>query len=90
MTPEEAHTELTNARAMFHLLSETAQVYPTWEGLVARYAISGRHGHDARLVAVRIEHQVPSLLTFNDADFKEFTEIVALNPVDVLGVPRIA
>ncbi len=90
MTPEEARTELANARAMFHFLSETAQVYPTWEGLVAKYGIRGKHAHDARLVAMLIEHKVPRLLTFNDADFKEFTEIVTLNPFDVLGTPRIA
>jgi predicted nucleic acid-binding protein len=89
MTPDEARGEVASTRAMFHLLSETPQVYPTWEGLAAKYAISGKHAHDARLVAIMIEQHVPRLITFNDADFKEFAEIVALNPFDVLGVPRI-
>jgi predicted nucleic acid-binding protein len=90
MTPEQAHGELSSTRALFHLLPETAQVYPTWDGLVAKYAIRGKHAHDARLVAMLIEHHVPRLLTFNDGDFKEFTEIAALNPFDVLGIPRVA
>ncbi len=36
-----------------------------------------------------IEHHVPRLLTLNDADFAQFGEIAALNPFDVLGVPRV-
>ena len=89
MTPQQAHGELSSTRTLFHLLPETEQVYPTWESLVAKYAIHGKHAHDARLVAVLIVHRVPKLLTFNDGDFKEFTEIAALNPFDVLGVPRV-
>ena len=56
-----------------HFLSETVQVYPTWEGLVAKYGIRGKHAHDARLVAMLIEHKVPRLLTFNDATLEEST-----------------
>jgi predicted nucleic acid-binding protein len=89
MTPQEAHAELGNARALFRLLPETEQVYPTWEGLVARYGIQGKHARDARLVAVLIEHHVPRLLTFNDGDFREFTEIATLNPFDIPGIPRV-
>jgi len=36
-----------------------------------------------------IQHRVPSILTFNDADFRRFTEIQTLNPFDVLGIPRV-
>ena len=35
-----------------------------------------------------IEHHVPRILTFNDGDFKQFGEIIALNPFDALGIPR--
>lgn len=90
MTPEQARAELTSTRALFDLLPETTQVYPTWEGLVAKYAIHSKQAHDARLVAMLIEHRVPRLLTFNDADFKHFAEIAALNPFDVLGIPHVA
>ena len=88
MTPHEAHAEITRARALFHLLPETGQVYPTCEGLVVKYAIRGKRAHDVRLVALMIEHGVPTLLSFNDADFRQFTEIVTLSPFDVLSIPR--
>jgi predicted nucleic acid-binding protein len=88
MTPHAAHAEISRAQALFLLLTETAQVYPTWEGLIAQYAVQGKRAHDTRLVAIMIEHRVPRLLTFNDGDFKQYAEIVALNPFDVLGVAR--
>ena len=73
---------------LFEILPETAQVYPAWEGLVAKYAVMGKQAHDTRLVALMIEHRVGKLLTFNDADFRRYVEIQALNPFDVLAVPR--
>jgi len=88
MTPQQAHAEIVSARALFQLLPETAHVYPTWEGLVAKYAIHGKPAHDARLVAIMIENHVPRLLTFNDGVFRQFAEIVTVNPFDVLGIPR--
>jgi len=89
MTPQQARAEITSARALFQLLPETAQIYPIWEGLVAKYAIQGKRAHDVRLVAMMIEHHIPRVLTFNDNDFKQFAEVTSLNPFDVLGNPRI-
>jgi hypothetical protein len=31
---------------------------------------------------------IAKLLTFNDSHFARYTEIAALNPFDVIGVPR--
>ncbi len=89
MTPQRAHAEIDGVRALFQVLPETSQVYPTWQGLIAKYAPAGKRAHDARLVALMIEHHIPRLLTFNDVDFAQFVEIAALNPFDVLGVPRV-
>jgi predicted nucleic acid-binding protein len=88
MTSQQALAEIAAAHALFQLLPETSQVYPTWEGLVAKYAIQGKQAHDTRLVALMIEHRVPKILTFNDADFRRFEEIAALNPFDLLNLPR--
>ncbi|MGO9113068.1 MAG: type II toxin-antitoxin system VapC family toxin [Thermoguttaceae bacterium] len=88
MTSQQARAEITSARSLFPLLLETAQVYTTWERLIGQYAIHGKRAHDARLVAMMIEHHVPRLLTFNDDDFRQFAEIITLNPFDVVGVPR--
>jgi hypothetical protein len=49
----------------------------------------GKRAHDARIVAVMIEHHVPRVLTFNDADLRQFVEIATLNPFDVVGTPRV-
>ena len=89
MTPQQARDEVASTRALLHLLPETAQVYPIWEGLISKYFIQGKRAHDTRLVAFMIENRVPRLLTFNDADFHQFEEIMVLNPFDVLGIPRI-
>ena len=88
MTAAQAGAEIAATRALFELLPETAQVYPTWEGLVAKYAVQGKRAHDVRLVALMIQHRVPKLLTFNDGDFRAVAEIQSLNPFDVLAIPR--
>ena len=88
-TPQQACAEILAARALFEILPETSQVYPTWEGLIAKYAVQGKQAHDTRLVALMIQHRVPKLLTFNDADFRRFAEVDAINPFDALAIPRI-
>lgn len=88
MTAPGAAAEIVATRALFELLPETAQVYLTWEGLIAKHGPMGKHAHDVRLVALMIQHRVAKILTFNDADFRSFTEIEPLNPFDVLGTPR--
>jgi predicted nucleic acid-binding protein len=70
-------------------LSESARVYPIWEGLIAKHAVLGKQANDARLVALMIHHGLVRMLTFNDADFRRFTEIEPVNPFDVLTIPRV-
>jgi len=88
MTPEQALAELAAARALFQNLPDTPQIYSTWEGLMGKYKVQGKRAHDLRLAAFMIEHRIPTILTFNDADFRTVSEIDALNPFDILGVPR--
>lgn len=88
-TPQRAYAEIAATRALFEILPETAQVYPTWEGLIAKHAVQGKQAHDTRLVALMVHHRVPKLLTFNDADFRRFSEIEAVNPFDLLAIPRL-
>ena len=88
LTSQQAGAEIAVARTLFELLPETPQVYPIWEGLIAKYAVVGKRAHDLRLVALMIQHRVAKLLTFNDADFRRFTEIEPLSPFDVVAIPR--
>jgi predicted nucleic acid-binding protein len=53
------------------------------------YRVTLNSKRDNALVALMIQHQVPKILTFNDADFRRFAEIQADNPFDVLSLPRV-
>ena len=88
MTTQQSHAEIAKARSLFQLLAETEQICTRWERLIGQYVIQGNRAHDVRLVAMMIEHHVPRILTFNDGDFRQFSEIATLNPFDVLGIPR--
>jgi len=88
MSPQQACAEIISARGLFEILPESAEVYPTWEGLIAKHAVQGKQAHDVRLVALMIQHRVPRILTFNDIDFRRFTEVGTLSPFDVLAIPR--
>lgn len=64
----------------FTLLPDTPEIFLEWQRLVEVHSVSGRQAHDARLVAAMLAHGVTHLLTFNDADFKRYTEITVVNP----------
>jgi predicted nucleic acid-binding protein len=83
-TPTRAVAEIGAVKSLFQLLPESPQAYPTWEALVAKYAVSGKHAHDMRLVAFMISHRIPKLLTFNAADFQRITEIGISDPHDIV------
>jgi predicted nucleic acid-binding protein len=88
LSPDQAIRRVADARAVFTMLPEHNGLYTVWDGLVRKYGVIGKRGHDARLVATMILHSVPTILTFNDHDFRQFTEINVLNPFDVLNLPR--
>ena len=78
-----AAVELTKLKATFTLLPDTADVLPLWEELVVRYEVRGKQSHDARLVAAMNAHNLTHLLTFDQSDFKRFSEITVVNPRDI-------
>ena len=67
----------------FTLLPDTPEIFFEWQRLVKAHSVSGRQAHDTRLVAAMLAHHVTHLLTFNDADFKRYTEITVVNPQDI-------
>ena len=83
LTIVQAEQELTKLKALFNILPDTPDILPEWESLVLRYQVIGRQAHDARLVAAMKVHNLTHLLTFNDSDFKRFTEITVGNPQNV-------
>ena len=67
----------------FPLLDEMPDVFPRWLQLVSVEGVSGRQVHDARLVAVMAAHGVTHLLTFNVEDFRRYSSITVVHPMDV-------
>jgi predicted nucleic acid-binding protein len=65
------------------LIDDEPGIHAIWFDLVQRYFVSGKPAHDARLVAAMIKHKIDRLLTFNDADFKRYTEITAESPLSL-------
>jgi predicted nucleic acid-binding protein len=46
--------------------------------------VIGKQVYDARLVAAMSVHNLTSLLTFNDRDFKRFTQIIVVSPHNLI------
>ncbi len=84
-TAVEALAELTNIKGLFALLEDKPTILPAWEALMVAYAVLGKNAHDARLVAAMMVHGVVHLLTFNEQDFRRFSEIKVLKPATVAG-----
>lgn len=68
---------------MFCVLDDLAAVYGRWKQLVVAHSVRGRQVHDARLVALMLEHEIGSILTFNVGDFARYSEITAISPHDL-------
>lgn len=89
LSSTDAMAQVDAAMRQFGVVPETQDVYARWRELVLSYSVSGKSAHDARLVALMVDRDIPRLLTFNDAHFRRYAEIVAVNPFDVLGLERI-
>lgn len=73
----DAELKATVYEAVFPLLAELPDIYPTWKALVAAHGVVGKQVHDARLVAVCHVHRIDSILTFNVG---HFTRLVGVGP----------
>jgi hypothetical protein len=65
-------------------LADDGRVFAEWRRLVAVHQVRGVQVHDARLVASRIVHEVPQILTLSGADFSRFPEVQAVHPATLL------
>jgi predicted nucleic acid-binding protein len=82
MSIDEATQHIAVFKVTFQLLPDTESIFKEWEQLVGRHRVAGKQVHDARLAAAMRVHSLTHLLTFNDSDFKRFTEISVINPRD--------
>ena len=56
------------------ILSEVEAVYVELKRLIAKYAVTGKQVHDARLVAMMLVWQIENVLTHNDRDFRRYEQ----------------
>jgi predicted nucleic acid-binding protein len=81
---EEALREVGDIEMLLTLLPDIPAIYATWRETVSLHKVQGVKVHDARLVAIMKVCAVESILTFNDADFKRYSEIAAISPSSIL------
>ena len=79
LTIDQALHEVVRLKRFFILLPELP-LQSEWERLVVTFRVSGKNGHDARLVAAMSVHRLDRILTFNVADFTRYTGIKVLDP----------
>lgn len=89
MAASEAIKELDELLPLFRLLRDARTIFEHWFELVARYAIIGKHAHDARIVAAMLRHQISYVLTFNSQDFSRFSSVQIVNPRDLSPLPAL-
>ena len=54
------------------ILIDSESSYRQWRSLIVTHAVTGVSVHDARIVAVMLAHNIPTLLTLNDRDFRRY------------------
>ena len=79
LSVEEATQEMALLKQLFAIKASNPSILTVWEDLVIKYQVKGKQGHDARLIAAMITHEISHILTFNVEDTR-FSEIVAVSP----------
>jgi len=82
---EEALREVDDIEMLLALLPDIPAIYTAWKEIVSRHNVQGVKVHDARLVAIMNVYGVEGILTFNDADFKRYSEITEIHPSSILA-----
>ncbi|MGA2064101.1 MAG: PIN domain-containing protein [Thermoguttaceae bacterium] len=88
LAPADAMAQVETAERQFALEPELPGVVSRWKELAVRYSVTGKSTHDAHLAALMVERGITKLLSSNDSHFARYSEIEAINPFDVLGVPH--
>ena len=80
-SPTAAGGLLADVELVYPLFPDTSELYRRWRDLVITHGVSGKPAHDARLVAAMACHAIPTLLTFNTADFTRYVHVQLLSPL---------
>lgn len=80
---EETNRFVRSIERTMTLIVDTHEVYAVWRRLVVEHGVRGTQVHDARLAAITEVHGIRSILTLNQADFKRFSQVVAIHPSEI-------
>lgn len=83
LSVEKTSEEVARFKEMFRLVDEPLGVFRRWRQLVEDHAVKGKQVHDARLVAIMLEGDIDSILTFNTDDFGRHPTITVVSPQDL-------
>jgi len=89
LTADQTIAEIAQIKRENPLLPESPSIFENWELLIQKYKVTNRHVYDLRFVAFMLTHNIPRILSFNDVDFAQFSEIQVMNPFDILNIPRV-
>lgn len=84
LTPERAIADINRLVSIMPLLNDDPTIFAAWKVCVVDFEVSGKQGHDARLVAAMESHGVDHLLTFNGKHFKRFNKLKVFSPSEVV------
>jgi predicted nucleic acid-binding protein len=79
---DEANQDQSDFESAYELLPDTADIFPTWTNIVIRGAVLGKKVHDARLIAVTMNHRVGAILTFNTSHFVHLCSANGIQLID--------
>lgn len=90
MTTVEAESDIEKLIEQFHFYRDERAIFDLWQQLVVQHQVSGKTGHDARLVAAMHRHRIEHLISFNDQHFHRFREITVIHPDTIDGLPSLS
>lgn len=67
----------------FRLLPDDIRTFVAWRKLVSDLKIKGVQVHDAHIAASMISHNISHLLTFNESDFRRYSQIIVKTPMQI-------
>jgi predicted nucleic acid-binding protein len=53
-------------------VTESQESHNRWKQIVAKHRVTGVSVHDARLVAIMLTENIPSIFTLNEQDFRRY------------------
>lgn len=78
LTSSEASAEVENILNTFQLYPENPAIFDEWMKLVTSYSVSGKDTHDARILAAMKAHSIERILTFDEADFTRYKDVITI------------